>query len=145
MNKRSFPATVGASSLLVIFAVLCLTVFALLSLSTAQADRRLSDASVDAALAYYEADTEAEKIFARLRGGEVPEGVRVSAFTGPAEGVSAAGALYSYTCAISGTQTLYVELCEQDGQWTVLRWQAVSTAAWEENDSIGVWDGDSDF
>ena len=37
----SIPAF-GGSSLLVIFAVLCLTVFALLSLSTVQAEKRLA-------------------------------------------------------------------------------------------------------
>ena len=42
----SSPA-VGGSSLLVIFSVLCLTVFALLSVSTVQADRRLAEASAE--------------------------------------------------------------------------------------------------
>ena len=41
-RRDSFPPAVGGSSLLVIFAVLCLTVFALLTLSTAAADSRLS-------------------------------------------------------------------------------------------------------
>ena len=49
-RKQSFPIpAVGGSSLLVIFAVLCLTVFALLGLSTVQADIRLADASARAA------------------------------------------------------------------------------------------------
>ena len=40
-NKTNFrPPALGGVSLLVIFAVLCLTVFALLSLSTVQADCR---------------------------------------------------------------------------------------------------------
>ena len=49
-NKKERVAVpaIGGSSLLVIFAVLCLTVFALLSLSTVQAGDRLSDASADA-------------------------------------------------------------------------------------------------
>lgn len=40
MNERQrfSPPAVGGSSLLVIFAVLCLTVFAMLSLSTVQAN-----------------------------------------------------------------------------------------------------------
>ena len=44
-EKRALPPAVGGSSLLTVFAVLCLTVFALLSLATVQADARLSDAS----------------------------------------------------------------------------------------------------
>ena len=44
-NHSISTPTVGGSSLLVIFAVLCLTVFALLSLSTVQAEKRMADAS----------------------------------------------------------------------------------------------------
>lgn len=143
MNKRSAP-TVGASSLLVIFAVLCLTVFAMLSLSTVQADKRLSDRSAAAALGYYEADTAAEEIFARLRAGELPDGVTVTTYAAE-EGTAIQGRVYSYTCTISETQAIQVELAEQNGIWTVLRWQAVSTTEWEADDSVDIWDGDGIF
>ena len=69
------PPVVGASSLLVIFAVLCLTIFALLSISTVQANGRLSDHAVNAVMNYYEADAQAESILAKLRAGEKPDGV----------------------------------------------------------------------
>lgn len=124
----SFPA-VGGSSLLVIFAVLCLTVFALLGLSTAQAGARLSAASAAAVEGYYQADQQAEEILARLRAGEVPEGVRVR------------GTEYQYECQISDTQMLAVAVRLQDGESTILRWQAVSTVEWEADDSLTVWDG----
>ena len=71
-DQRIAVPVIGASSLLVIFAVLCLTVFALLSLNTVMAEKRMADASAQAVAAYYEADLEAEKIFARLRSGETP-------------------------------------------------------------------------
>ena len=61
-RKHFTPPVVGGSSLLVIFAVLCLTVFTLLALSTVRADNRLSDASVKAVSDYYAADMEAEII-----------------------------------------------------------------------------------
>ena len=117
-NKKRFsPPAVGGSSLLIIFAVLCLTVFALLTLSTARADERLSDVSADAVMAYYQADLEAEKIFSDLRCGEIPEGVEIREN------------LYSYSCSISSTQTLCVELRLDGGKWTVLRWQSVTSNA----------------
>lgn len=127
------PPVVGGSSLLVIFAVLCLTVFALLGLSTVQADRRLSDASAEAVRAYYAADVQAEKILAQLREGQVPQGVAVN------------GAFYAYVCPISDTQELQVQLRCSDGTWEVLEWKAVSTASWETDDTITVWDGDPIF
>ena len=55
-KKKFSPPAVGGISLLVVFAVLCLTVFALLSLTTVQADVRLADASVQAVEDYYAAD-----------------------------------------------------------------------------------------
>ena len=56
MNKYEAPAAVGGSSLLVIFAVLCLVVFALLGCATVQADGRLSDVSAQSVSNYYRAD-----------------------------------------------------------------------------------------
>ena len=63
-RRDSFPPAVGGSSLLVIFAVLCLTVFALLGLATVQANSRLSDASAQTVSGYYAADCQAETILA---------------------------------------------------------------------------------
>ena len=119
----------GSASLLAIFAVLCLVVFALLSLSTAQAYDRLADASADAVTGYYRADFEAEKIFAQLRSGKLPNGVIKSTDS------------YRYSCVISETQQLEVELLKNDENWKVLRWQAVSIADYKPDESIAVWSG----
>ena len=131
-NKKERVAVpaIGGSSLLVIFAVLCLTVFALLSLSTVQAGDRLSDASADAVSAYYAADYQAEEILARLRAGETVDGVARN------------GAVATYDCPISETQMLHVEVELDGAEYTILSWQMVSTADWEAEDSLEVWDGE---
>ena len=132
-EKRGFSVpVVGGSSLLVIFAVLCLTVLAMLSLSTARSSAELSRASADAAAAYYEADAQAEEILARLRGGETPEGV-----------TSGGDSTYQYEVPISQTQALSVCVRAAEDGWTVLRWKAVSTAQWTPDESIEVWDGEA--
>lgn len=134
MDERRFSApAVGGSSLLVIFAVLCLTVFALLGLSTVQADGRLSDASAEAVSAYYEADCQAEAVLARLRDGELPEGVEVT--------ITPEGRTCAYTCPISDTRALAVEVRLEGASYTVLRWQAVSTADWAADEALDLWDG----
>lgn len=131
-RQQKFQAPmVGGSSLLVIFAVLCLTVFALLGLSTVQADKRLSGASANAVSGYFAADYQAEQILAQLREGQIPEGVKVE------------DALYRYTCFISDTQALQVEVRLQGDNWKILRWQAVSTVAGSDDPTISVWDGKS--
>lgn len=128
-KARFSPPAVGGSSLLVIFAILCLTVFTLLSLSTVQAQRRLADASMQAVTDYYKADVEAEEIFARLRSGEAVGGVQQT------------GSQYRYSCPISPRQKLQVVLEVEQGEWSVLCWQAVADGEITANDSPAVWEG----
>ena len=136
-KERLSPPALGGSSLLVVFAVLCLTVFALLSLSTVRADTRLADASAQAVEAYYAADCQAQEILARLRAGEVPPEVNPDWFS------ALAGETYTYAVPISDTQELEVEVRfdSADGSWTVLRWQAVPVGGWEET-GVEIWDGE---
>lgn len=126
-KKRSSPLMVGASSLLVIFAVLCLTVFALLSVSTVQAHQRLSEKSASSIEEYYAADSAAEEILAMLRAGEIPEGVKEE------------NGVYTYVCLISETQALAVKVKVSGADYTILRWQAISTADWKADDTLPVW------
>lgn len=133
MNNKSrltFPA-VGGSFLLVIFTVLCLLVFAMLALSTAQADRHLGDLSAQASAAYYTADCRAEAILAQLRSGNIPPQVTEE------------NGLYRYECPISDTQSLFVTIQKTNAGYQVLQWQAVYTAAWETDDHIQVWNGEA--
>ena len=137
-RERFSPPAVGGISLLVVFAVLCLTVFALLALTTVQADNRLADASAQAVMDYYAADCQAQEILARLRKGERPEGVE-SQYSG--------GIIYRYTVPISDTQELQVEVEMRTGRsgeepdYSVRRWQAAPSGEWESDDSMDVWDG----
>lgn len=128
-GKTGFsPPMVGGSSLLVIFAVLCLAVFALLSVSAVQAERRLADAAVRSVTDYYEADLLAEEIFARLRNGENPAGVRQT------------GDCYEFAVPVSDRQTLLVQLRRREDRWEILRWQAVTEDV-ESDDTLDVWKG----
>ena len=132
MDKKrggGFPP-VGVSSLLVIFAVLCLTVFALLSVSTVQADRTLSDKAAAAVGGYYRAENAAERTLALLRAGERPEGVKE------------VNGIYCYSHPISDTQTLVVEVKLDGTEYEILRWQAVSTADWQASEQLPVWNGE---
>ena len=120
---------IGVSSLMVIFAVLCLTVFALLSVSTVRADARLQQQAAEAVTGWYEADCAAEEILARLRCGEVPAGVTEH------DGV------FTYACPISDTQTLAVAVTVDGDDYNILRWQAVSAVDWQAGDQLPVWQG----
>ena len=128
-EKTPFP-TVGASSLLVIFAVLCLTVFAMLTLNTAQSATKLSVLSAENTVAYYSAELEANEILARLRNGEHVQDVIID------------GNVYSYSCKISDVQVLNVTVkIDSANDYTVLKWQRASAKGFEADDLIDIWDG----
>lgn len=136
------PPALGGSSLLVAFAVLALTVFALLSLSTVQADVRLADASAQAVSDYYAADVKAQEILARLRSGETVEGVEME--PAKVDYIDRPGGLVrscSYAVPISDTQELQVEVTLYGADYEILRWQAVPTVEWEPDDTLDLWDG----
>lgn len=131
-DKGFTPPTIGGASLLTAFAVLCLTIFALLSLSTVRADSSLSEAAAKAVHDYYAADGRAQEILARLRFGEVPGEVTVE------------GDLCRYIVPISDTQELRVEVeVRATNDYTILRWQAVPVGEWEYDDDLDLWDGGS--
>ncbi len=120
----------GTSSLLMIFTVLCLTIFALLSLNTAVAGARLSQRSAEAVISYYTAEKKAHEILTALRRGTVPEGVMV------------VGNLYHYTCSISDRTALAVTVrVEADGKYEILKWQSVASVPWIADTHIEVWGG----
>lgn len=127
-QKRNAPMLgFGASSLLAAFAVLCLTVLAMLSITTVQADRRQAESTYQAVTAYYTADRQAQTIFARLKLGETVEGVKEN------EGI------YRFGCPISENQVLEVALKRSD-DWEIIRWQTVTATEYEE-ETLPVWEG----
>ena len=132
MERRKITfTTVGGSSILTIFAVLCFIIFALLSLSTAKANRTLTDKSVEAVTKYYQADTKAEEILAQIRDGELPDGVTKS------------GDVYSYVCPLDENQQLNVEVEVKDKnkEYKILRWQKEYIGEWKTDTTIDVWGG----
>lgn len=131
MNKprRFVFSAIGAASLLTVFAVLCLTVFTLLSISTVKANERLGDASAKAVSDYYRADRQAEAVLAALRTGQTVEGVREE------------NGVYRYECPISQIRVLAVEVRISGNDYQILRWQEISSADWQADDRLPVWNG----
>lgn len=129
MNKKTtIPAPVGGSSLLVIFAVLCFSVFSMLVLATVKADERLADASYHAVSAYYEADYEAERVLGQLRAGVLEPGV------------SQDGDCYTYECPVNDTQCLHVVVEVKGSDYTVKEWKLKETVQWNPEEYLDLLD-----
>ena len=124
----SLPAG-GGSTLMVIFAVLCLLTFAVLSIATVTADRRLAEASRRSVEDWYATDTQAEEILFALREGNCPEGV------------SADGNVYRYECPMGENRCLSVEVKVDGADYEVLRWQAVNVSSQNYSEGESFWSG----
>ena len=64
--KQEYRVGIGASTMLTIFVVLCVTTLALLALSGARGDAALTGRAVEMTTDYYRASDQAQRILARL-------------------------------------------------------------------------------
>lgn len=130
MKKKSTyaPVLVGGCSLLTIFGVLCLAVLALLSLSTAVAEKKQAEVAAQSVQSWYQADLQAQEMFARLRAGEeVPQ-------------VETDGKIYCFRIPVFHSRVLDVELRKDGDNWQILRWQETAILP-KSDESLPVWQG----
>lgn len=142
MSRRTPRIGMGTASLVVIFAVLSLTVFSLLTLMTARNDRALAQRTADSVQSYYAADTQA----AHIRKA-VEQAARAGALPSEIDGVAleTAGGEVRYACPMGEGMALRVTLAlSPDGATTVRAWQAAADEAWQADTTIQVWDGEGE-
>lgn len=139
MRSRN-GAGLGTVTLVMLFSVMCLCVFALLSLSTARSELNLSTRYADSVKAYYEADTQAVYLQNRLISAVNLEATLRRISDGGYD-IRYERGLISYSVPVDDNLTLMVELSGTD--YTPITWQVVATGAWEADDHIEVWDGES--
>lgn len=143
-NRRSSGIHVGSASIVMIFAVLCLTVFSTLSFVTANHERKLAEKSALAVQQYYQADWACEEMYQRI--------YEHLASGAPAEELTALGVelteqdgveRVSYSAPIDSEQRLRVTLALlPDGSIRTEEWKAEAVNAWEYSEDIEVWDGE---
>lgn len=124
MNKKgSAPLGVGIITIFMILVILCLTTFAVLTLSSARADLRLSRVNAETVTAYYEADARAAGLYADFKSENESE--------------------LEKTLPITDTQSLYLHLARRaDGGVTIMAWQVIaSNDELTLDETLGVWDG----
>lgn len=131
------PASgLGSTLVVLVFTVLCLTIFMLISLSTARTSKALADKEAETVIAYYEADFLAECILAEMmETAEMPDiirGVNISYDVGVA----------SFSCPISDNKELYVEVADFGDSYEILEWRMRDIDEWEADSGLPVWSGD---
>jgi len=136
---------VGSASIVLVFAVLCLTVFSLITFVVAGNDKALVDAEAGLVVGYYEADALAERIVAGILASDaVPGtlyGVDIETYWDWEAGTDVA----YFLCPISDRKSLFVRLALFEDSYDVLSWRMHDTDEWTFDDSLNVWQGADDF
>jgi len=130
----------GAVSLVMIFCVLCLSVFAVLTLSTAMSEKRLSDLAAQRAAEYFEADCRAAEIVSDLAAGKTPpEDVEI---TDTCIEDWDGGTVVEFSLPAGGDRTLMVQAAlDGEGGYRILCWKTGYAGDWETDNTIEIWDG----
>lgn len=154
-NSRKIAMGVGYVSVMLIFAVICLTIFAVLSFKAAISTDSFNDRSGDFLRQYYAADAKAKETLSRLndsmleaRGSmffeeEFAESVRE--LDGVSVKQSPDGFAASYVVPINDRQELAVGiLFDNDGKYKIEQWQSRDVGFDDTESHLGVWDGSFD-
>lgn len=161
IKKNSYPpVNVGSSFMLVILVILCMVVFAMLSLSGALRDQRYSTKTVDRTTSYYHANNLAEeklseidqilfdiskethlytKDYQNIAISTLKdiEGIQVSA-----DGHTENAILIEYTVPVGETESLDIKLtannsqADTDGYYSILQWKQINTKEWNGDSTL---------
>lgn len=131
---------------MLVFAVLCLTIFTVVSYVSAMAEQNLITAEVKLVKAYHAADTLAEIILSEIieyaeQMLETPEtilGVDITSYWD----WGLVAEIVSFACFISDNLELYVVVAIGETDHTVLTWQMRQIGEWEADERLNVWQGD---
>lgn len=160
MSNKSVSQKVGAGvgyvSVMLIFAVICLTIFAVFSFKAAVSSDRMNDRSGEFLKQYYAADSTAKETLSRLNdlafetadSFDFEEELAISAAA--IEGVSArslaGGVLISFTVSINERQELAVEVVfTSDGKYSINTWRTQNVGSENSDTGLNVWDGTFSF
>ncbi len=146
-RPQAGPVSIGVTSMVLVFVMLCLITFAVLSLVSAQADLRLSRKSAEHTTAWYAAENAANDVLIALQpiltaNAAAPDAE--SYFTAVYAAVPAEWGItfgedgrLAWQVPVEETQSLQAEvellypLPAEGPGWRVLRWQSVPQYDWQ--------------
>lgn len=149
-NDRK-PAGIGSGylSIMMIFVVLCLTMLAALSYSTASGENKYSEKSAEYTRAYYAADLEAKRTLAEVDGvvsgyGDYTDFMLTAELDGMEniEYKSVFGGIeVSWSTPINQSQSIFSCVRFSYGGFEIISWRTGSVTE-TENKPLGVWLGE---
>lgn len=138
-KKQIFGMNIGSSSIMLIFVILCLISFAVLSIVSAHADSKLTRKVLERTTAYYEACNEAETALAGVD--NTLQNIYASS-ANEEDYFKTVGHNKSYAIPISDLQTLQVTIeilypvHDDDTFYRITNWQVITSDAPEAGTTI---------
>lgn len=154
-KSRKIALGVGYVSVMLIFAIICLTIFAVLSFKAAMSTDSFNERSGDFLRQYYAADTQAKETLSKLNDrmqaarGSMFFAEEFQAAASELDGVTvkqkADGFSASYEIPINDRQVLAVAIhFDNDGKYSIEQWQNRDVSGETEESHLNVWDGTFD-
>jgi len=136
---------VGSASIILVFAVLCLSVFSLITFVVSGNTKSLVDAEAELVTNYYDADIRAELILAEiLESWDLPDiilGVEID----KQWDMERDAEIVQYQCPLGdSSKSLYVRLALYWDSYEILSWRMRDTDEWTTDDGLNVWLGPDD-
>ena len=136
---------IGSASIALIFVVLCMTIFTVISFVFAISEESLIQNEVDSVKAFYAADTLAEQVLAEILSAEgaVPvSAMGIDIFSRWDIGLMAE--IVYFTIPVMDNSELYVAI-ELDGfNYNIISWRMYPMGLWEADDNINIFQGFGD-
>lgn len=134
MNKGGIG--VGSASILLVFAVLSLTIFSVITFQAALTDQSLTTVWEQAVTAYYQADAQAESIVSEILGrDDTPSFVQ-------GVDIEVDGNIFAFSLPVSEQKELSVRIAVADGSYETLEWKMRDVGGWAAfDDGWDLWDG----
>ena len=146
-DRRGAAPMLGGASVIMVFAVLCLTIFAVLTILTVESESRISASYAASVDNYYRADTEAAAFtvsMKRLRSASKDAETFVTAAQNSgADEVTNDGSTVTIRKAfpIDNNQTLMIVLVSDGDTIRVKNWQTAFTGTWDNTSTTNLWNG----
>ena len=135
-NSNEYGINIGSSTLIMIFALLCLVVFSLLAYKTALNEKNLALKISNETKAYYEADYKATKIENNITNGK-----SIASFVDYEKNRNGSNYI-GYSVKIDENKKLSVELRRSGSNLKVVKWTEVNEASEDYNNKLDVWGGE---
>ena len=138
-KSRLMPTSMGASLILVVLLVLCLTIFALLSYLTANSEWKLASKTAQSVAAYYDTDTKAQEMLLRIQ--NAYDGAQpLEDIVGVSVKQHAQSYAVSFVLPITQQQSLSVRALLSPGEYKITEYRS-STVLYEFEEGLNIWDG----